>query len=65
MRGIETGFLIRVTVSMFFCLLLGVGFISELRAEDSCVSCHTDEEKLLNSLGKDDKEKSSLQAGPG
>lgn len=65
MQGIKAGFLIRVTVSMFFCLLFGMGNMSVLRAEDSCVTCHTDEEKLIQSLGKEDTEKSSLQAGPG
>lgn len=65
MKGIKADFLIRMTVSMVFCLLLGVCSSNELRAEDSCVTCHTDEEKLLKSLGKEDKAKSSLQAGPG
>lgn len=34
-------------------------------AENSCVNCHTDEDMLTQNLGKSEKKKSTMQAGPG
>lgn len=65
MDGIRAGFLMRVTVGSFICLLISFGQSYDVQAADSCVACHTDEEMLVKSLGKDDMAKSSLQAGPG
>lgn len=65
MNGIRAEFLIRATVCCIFSLFVVFYHSYEVRAESSCVTCHTDEEMLTKSLGKDDKEKSSLQAGPG
>lgn len=48
-----------VFIFMLMCHSAAVG------AGDSCVTCHTDEEMLINNLGKDVKQKSSLQSGPG
>jgi hypothetical protein len=65
MINIRTGSLIRVTACALFCLLIALLQSYEARGEDFCITCHTDEEMLKNNLGKGDKEKSSLQAGPG
>ena len=65
MECIRVRVLIRMVFSVFFCLLISLGGSDELRAESSCVTCHTDEEMLSDNLGKKDKQKSSLQAGPG
>lgn len=49
-------------------MLMGLVFtvqLSAAQAEDSCVSCHTDEAMLEKNLGKKDEKKSALQAGPG
>ncbi len=65
MNGIKARFLMRVTVCTIFCLSFCFLQNDDVRAADSCVTCHTDEEMLQNNLSKDDKEKSSMQAGPG
>ena len=65
MDGIRAGFLVRVTTCTLLCLLFGLIQNYDVRAADSCITCHTDEEKLTNSLGKVDTGKSALQAGPG
>lgn len=65
MDGVRTGVLMRVIVGICICLFISIGQYSEVRAADTCVTCHTDEEMLIKSLGKEDKAKSSLQAGPG
>ncbi|BHH85641.1 hypothetical protein [Desulforhopalus sp. 52FAK] len=65
MNGVRTGALRRVTAGVCICLFIVAGQHSNVRAADSCVACHTDEEMLVKSLGKDDMAKSSLQAGPG
>jgi len=65
MNGVRTGALMRVIVGICICLFITVGQHSEVGAADTCVTCHIDEEMLIQSLGKEDKAKSSLQAGPG
>lgn len=65
MNGIKAGFLMRVTVCTIFCLSFCFLQSYDVRAADSCVTCHTDEGMLKSNLGNDDKEKSSMQAGPG
>ncbi len=65
MFDIRTGSLIRITAYTLFSLLFILLQCSLTLAEDSCITCHTDEEMLISNLGKDDKEKSSLQSGPG
>ena len=65
MIGIKISSMIRVPSFVLLTLLFTFFQSNDIRAEDSCVSCHTDVEKLTNSLGKEDKAKSSLQSGPG
>ncbi len=65
MSGIRIGALMRVIVGICICLFITIGQQSDVRAADTCVACHTDEDMLVQSLGKEDKAKSSLQAGPG
>lgn len=56
---------IRVTVYAFFCMFFVLLQNGTTYAADSCITCHTDEQMLKNTLGKDDTKKSSLQSGPG
>ena len=65
MIDIKTSSLIRFTSLLLFTLLFSLSQSPEVKAEDSCISCHTDVEMLKSSLGKEDKAKSSLQSGPG
>ena len=65
MDGIRTGFLMRATVCGILGLFVIISQSYDVRAAGTCVACHTDEELLTKNLGRDDKEKSSLQAGPG
>ncbi len=57
--------LIQASACMLFFLLLTFFQGQEAKAEDSCITCHTNEEMLQDSLGKDSTKKSALQAGPG
>ncbi len=65
MFDIRTGSLIRVSAYTLSCLLVVLLLSYNAAAEDTCISCHTDEEMLKTNLGKADKGKSPLQSGPG
>ncbi|MFC1830749.1 hypothetical protein ACFL0S_01855 [Thermodesulfobacteriota bacterium] len=47
--------------AVLFCLLLSTSAFGD----DSCITCHTDEDLLEENLAEDKTKKSAMQAGSG